>query len=71
MRHMGRTFAVNLSFICDCIMNRQVRHGYINIDVMKADIFTKFFSDKKLPVWQRVRQNVNVYECEWIPKPQR
>ena len=47
MRHMGRTHGVNLTFLYDCIESGQVKHGYIETHNMCADLFTKFFGDRK------------------------
>ena len=69
MHHMGRTHGVSLTFLYDCIHSGQVDHGYIKTQNMYADVFTKFFSDKKAAEWVSVRNNVAVYAPTYGEQP--
>jgi len=54
MRHMGRTHGICLTLIHgEIAITKRTKLGYISTEQMAADIFTKFFPDRKLGEWAR------------------
>ena len=54
MRHMGRTHGTCLTLIHgEVAVTKRTKLGYIGTEQMAADIFTKFFPDRKQGDWAR------------------
>ena len=54
MRHMGRTHGISLTLIHgEVSVAKWTKMGYISTERMAADIFTKFFPDRKQSEWSR------------------
>ena len=60
MRHLSRHHGISLTMIHDEVISGRVCLGYISTHDMKADIFTKFYADRKRDVWSSVRDLINV-----------
>ena len=49
MRHMGRTHGISLTLLHgEVAVTKGTKMGFIGTEQMAADIFTKFFSDRKI-----------------------
>ena len=64
MRHLRRTHGVSISFLHQETRKPYVKLGYIITDSMAADIFTKFYSSRKVATWNAVRQLIGVLSAE-------
>ena len=60
MRHLSRHHGISLTMIHDEVLSGKICLGYISTHDMKADIFTKFYADRKRDVWASVRHLINV-----------
>ena len=67
MRHLGRTHGICLTWLHDEIRLGRCDLGYIDTTLQAADIFTKFFPDRKKDVWGDVRRLIGVLDPVEIP----
>ena len=60
MRHLGKVHGLRISWLSEVVNQDYVDIRYIESDKMAADIFTKFYPDRKKDVWHRHRQLIGV-----------
>ena len=66
MRHIGRTHGISIAWLNQETTKDYCLLEYIDTADMAADIFTKFYPEKKKDVWVRCRKNINVLTEEEI-----
>ena len=66
MRQLCRTHGIILRWLHDEAINGRTSLTFISTELMRADIFTKFYPNSKLETWTHVCRLVNLHDSLYI-----